>query len=95
MNERAKSHPSYVIIWFWLLVLLGASIGLGFLGHVVLATTLIFGIAAVKAYLVATYYMRLKFEPRYVTGILLIGVAVILILYFTLIPDIIYVYGKP
>lgn len=95
MNPALKSHPSYVAIWLWLMALLGASIGLGYLGHAVLATILIFGLAAVKAYLVAVYYMRLKFEPRYVAGILLTGVLVIVILYFGLVPDIVYQYGRP
>lgn len=86
---------SLVKIWVVLLVLLGVSIALGNLGSPRLAATLIFGIALFKAFLVAAYYMRLKFEPRYVTGILLVGLLFIVILYFALVPDIVYQYGRP
>lgn len=84
----------YVRIWAVLLFLLGVSIALGYLSHPVLATSLIFGIAAIKAYIVGAYYMRLKWEPRYIVWVLLFAVGLIAILYFTLVPDIVYVYGK-
>ncbi len=82
-----------VVIWLILLLLLGVSIALGFTGNVTLATILIFSVAAIKAWLVGVYYMRLKWEPRYILVILFGGIALILVLYFTLIPDIIHVYG--
>lgn len=92
MSDTMESF--YVKIWILLLVLLGVSIVLGNTRHVFLATILIFGIAIFKAFLVGAYYMRLKWEPRYIVGILLGGVALMVLLYFTLVPDIIYVYGQ-
>ncbi|MBI1909462.1 MAG: cytochrome C oxidase subunit IV family protein [Deltaproteobacteria bacterium] len=83
-----------VTIWAALLGLLGVSLVLGHLGNVFLATVLIFTIAIFKAWLVGAYYMRLKEEPRYILWILLGGVGLIVILYFTLVPDIIHVYGR-
>ncbi|MBI2981143.1 MAG: cytochrome C oxidase subunit IV family protein [Deltaproteobacteria bacterium] len=80
-------------IWVILLVLLGVSLLLANLGNPLLATTLIFAIAAIKAALVALFYMRLKWEPGYVFAIISTGLAVVLILFFALVPDIIYVYG--
>lgn len=79
-----------VTIWAILLVLLGLSLLLGSWGNTTLAAILIFMIAILKAFLVAAYYMRLKWEPRYILWILLGGIGCVLILYFTLIPDIIY-----
>jgi caa(3)-type oxidase subunit IV len=94
MTVEARKHPSYVAIWAVLLAALFASLALGSLGNVVLATALIFGIATFKAYLVAAYYMGLKWEARYVAAILLAGLAFMLILYFALIPDIQHGYGR-
>ncbi|MBI2082134.1 MAG: cytochrome C oxidase subunit IV family protein [Deltaproteobacteria bacterium] len=87
--------PRHLVgIWVLLLVLLGVSLLLANLGNVLLATTLIFGVAALKATLVALFYMRLKWEPGYIFAIIFTGLAVVLILFFTLVPDIIYVYGN-
>ncbi len=77
-------------IWSVLLALLGLSLALGYWGNVVLATLLIFTIAILKAFLVGAYYMGLRWEPKYILWILLGGVICILILYFALVPDIIY-----
>lgn len=84
----------YVKIWFCLLLAMGLSILLADVGHPVIATGLIFGIAIVKAFLVAAYYMRLKWEPRYVTYILMVALGCLVVLFFGLVPDIVYVYGK-
>ncbi|HSA59148.1 MAG TPA: cytochrome C oxidase subunit IV family protein [bacterium] len=94
MSAETRQHPSYVAIWVVLLIALFVSVALGSMGNVVLATALIFGIATFKAYLVAAYYMGLKWEARYVTAILLVGIAFMLILYFGLTPDIRHGYGK-
>lgn len=89
-----KAHKiPYVKIWLILLVLLGVSLLLGNLGHVVLATSLIFGIAILKAWLVGAYYMGLKWEPHYILWILLTGLIFMVILAASLIPDIVYRYG--
>lgn len=85
---------SLVLLWAALLALLGISLWLANMTHVALATFLIFAVALLKAVLVAVYYMRLKWEPRYVLGILLVGIGFMLLLYFALVPDIVYVYGK-
>lgn len=84
----------YVILWVFLLALLGVSLVLGHMGNVFLATLLIFAVAILKAVLVAFYYMGLKWEPRYVMWILLIGVCFMIILGVSLIPDIVWHYGR-
>lgn len=80
----------YIKIWAALLVLLFISLYLASHGERVLATTLIFGIATIKAVLVAAYYMGLRWESKWVTSILLIGIVFMVILYTGLVPDIVY-----
>lgn len=83
-----------IVIWIGLLLLLGVSLILGYLGNQILATSLIFGVASLKAWLVANYYMGLKWETNYVAWILLTGLIFMIVLYVALVPDIIYVYGQ-
>lgn len=88
------TQKKLILIWFALLVMLGVSLALGRSGHRQLATILIFGVATLKAFLVGAFYMRLRWEPGYIVCILLGGIGLILILYFALVPDIVYVYGQ-
>lgn len=83
-----------ILIWAALVILLALSMALGYAGNVRLATILIFAIATLKAFLVGAFYMRLKWEPGYILCVLLGAVGLMLILYFTLVPDIVYVYGR-
>lgn len=85
----------YVGIWVFLVVMIAASIGVGYLGHPVAATVAIFAIATLKAFFVANYYMGLNWEPFYVASVLLVGLLVLIILYVGLVPDIQLYYGKP
>jgi caa(3)-type oxidase subunit IV len=65
-EHDAHAHPSYVKIWGILLVLLVISVAGPFLG--IQAVTLItaFGIAVVKAYLVAKHFMHITLEKRFI-----------------------------
>ena len=56
----------YVKIWAVLLVLLAISIVGPMFGHPTLTLITAFGIAIVKASLVATYFMHLNIEKRYI-----------------------------
>ena len=87
-------ESSLIKIWAALLIMLFVSIGLGYLKNATVGTVLIFGIATIKAYLVAGYYMGLKREPRYIAGILASGLIFMVILFAYLVPDIVYVYGR-
>ena len=57
-------HPNYVKIWAILLVLLGISIAGPFIGIQFVTLITAFGIAIVKAYLVAKNFMHLNIEKR-------------------------------
>lgn len=67
MTEATKAHesPKYLLVWFYLLILTIAEVGVAFVSHLPetwLIVILLF-LAVWKASLVAMYYMHLKFEP--------------------------------
>ena len=93
MSEEGHAHPNYVAVWVWLVVLLFLSLACGFIGNAVIATTLVFGMAAVKAFLVGSNFMHLKYEPGFVKAIALGGVVCIVLVIVVLIPDIVHGSG--
>jgi len=74
-------HPvNYIRIWQILLALLVVSVLGPFLGIKVVTLITAFGIAVVKAYLVAKNFMHLNVQPRYVVYIL--GTTLVFMLLF-------------
>jgi caa(3)-type oxidase subunit IV len=69
-----------VRIWAILCVLLVISVAGPFLGHPVITLITAFGIAVVKAYLVAKNFMHITVAPRYVAY--LIGTCLVFMLLF-------------
>jgi caa(3)-type oxidase subunit IV len=69
-EHDAHAHPSYVKIWGILLVLLVISVAGPFLGIQVVTLITAFGIAVVKAYLVAKHFMKhfmhITLEKRFI-----------------------------
>jgi caa(3)-type oxidase subunit IV len=86
MND---AHPSYVTIWVWLVALLVAGMGVFFLpmGKAA-ATTLILGIAIVKATLVGRHYMHLRRQPPMLYAVIAVPVLLAVFLVVALLPDI-------
>jgi caa(3)-type oxidase subunit IV len=93
VNEHAHPHPNYVGIFVLLAVALALSIGLGLLAPSPLVITLIFGIAALKAYMVLAYYVHLSFEPKFVKVFVTCVFVLLAILWMGLVPDIVFVHG--
>lgn len=63
-TAEKKKQPSYMLIWFLLLILTIVEVGVAYLSSLprnVLILVLV-GLAMWKATLVAMYYMHLKFE---------------------------------
>ena len=84
MSEHAEHtghEVNYVKIWAILLCLLVVSILGPFLGIKIVTLLTAFGIAIVKAYLVAKNFMHLNIEPRYAVY-LLTTVLVFMLLFF-------------
>jgi caa(3)-type oxidase subunit IV len=73
-------HGNYVRVWAILCVLLVISVLGPFLGHPAITLITAFGIAVVKAYLVAKNFMHITVAPRYVAY--LIGTCLVFMLLF-------------
>lgn len=82
------SHPSYVKIWGILVVLLVVSVLGPTLGLFWLTLLTAFGIAVVKAVMVASYFMHLNVEKRYIKYLFLILLAVVLVFFAGVAPDV-------
>ena len=88
MSEEHTHHPDYVKIWGILLVLLAISVLGPMIG--IQAVTLItaFGIACVKAYLVAKNFMHINFAARYVTYLVATALLFMLLFFAGTAPDV-------
>lgn len=86
--ESHIHHPNYVKIWAILVVLLIISVLGSFssIRGVILVTA--FGIALVKAFLVAKNFMHVTVEKRWVPYLLLVMVAFVVILFAGVYPDV-------
>ena len=91
MTTNIHARPSYVTIWVWLLGLLFISLAAVLLPFSQIVTTaFIFIVALVKAVLVGTYFMHLKFEEKMIRYIAIIPVLLFIGMTISLIPDIVY-----
>ena len=88
IEHAEHAHPDYVKIWAILLVLLAISIAGPFLGIPVVTLITAFGIAIVKAYLVAKNFMHLNIEPRYAVYLLLTMLLLMLLFFAGVAPDV-------
>ena len=95
MSDEAHSETHYYFIFAVLMVAFVGSLGLGYLDPNPLTISVIFIVAALKAYLVLTRFIHLKEEPRFVKVVVISVLAVIVILYVGLVPDIVLVHGGP
>jgi caa(3)-type oxidase subunit IV len=87
-TEAHVHHPNYVKIWAILVALLLVSV-LGSMSHirdVVLIAA--FGVALVKAYLVAKNFMHVNVEKRWVPYLLIMCLLFIAILFAGVAPDV-------
>ena len=81
-------HTSYVKIWGVLLVLLVVSVTGPMLGIRVVTLITAFGIALVKAYIVARYFMHVNLEKRWVAYMLVAMVALMALFVGGVSPDV-------
>jgi caa(3)-type oxidase subunit IV len=65
-HDAPHSHPNYVRIWAILVVLLVVSVAGPMFGHKAVTLITAFGIAVVKAYLVAKNFMHINIEQRFI-----------------------------
>ena len=93
MNSVHKRH--YLVIWIWLVALVGISVAAASVLPKFQALALIFSSAIVKAFLVARHYMHLKNEKPIYYAMALVPLAFVIILLFSLFPDFVYHATKP
>jgi caa(3)-type oxidase subunit IV len=84
----AHEHPNYVKIWAILLVLLAISVAGPFLEIPVVTLITAFGIAIVKAYMVAKNFMHLNIERQYVVYLILTMLVFVLLFFAGTAPDV-------
>jgi caa(3)-type oxidase subunit IV len=92
--EHADHEVNYVKIWAILLCLLVASILGPFLGIKIVTLITAFGIAIVKAYLVAKNFMHLNIEPRYAIYLLTTMLVFMLLFFAGAAPDVMKHEGR-
>jgi caa(3)-type oxidase subunit IV len=86
--DAAHEHPNYVKVWAILLALLCVSIAGPFLGIKVVTLITAFGIAIVKAYMVAKNFMHLNIERQYVVYLILTMLVFVLLFFAGTSPDV-------
>lgn len=86
--ELAHHHPNYVKVWAILVVLLAISIVGPFLGIQIVTLVTAFGIAIVKAYMVAKNFMHLNIEKRFVVYLLSTMLIFMLLFFAGVSPDV-------
>jgi caa(3)-type oxidase subunit IV len=86
--EHAGHEVNYVKVWAILLCLLVVSILGPFIGIKAVTLLTAFGIAIIKAYLVAKNFMHLNIEPRYAVYLLTTVLVFMLLLFAGSAPDV-------
>ena len=87
-TESHVHHPNYVKIWAILVALLLVSVAGSMSGVRAVILLAAFGVALVKAYLVAKNFMHINVEKRWVPYLLLVCLAFIVILFAGVSPDV-------
>jgi len=99
MSEEHTHHPNYTKIYVVLLVLLAISVAGPMLGIRVVTLITAFGIAVVKAFLVAKHFMHIGIAKRYVTYLITTCLVFMLLLFAGVAPDVMksegYNWQKP
>lgn len=93
-SEDHIHHPNYVKIWAVLVVLLIISVLGPLTGIRPLILITAFGIALVKAYMVAKNFMHVNLEKRWVGYLLIISLVFLMILFSAVAPDIMKHQGQ-
>jgi len=88
MAEHGNGSKHYVRVWGTLLVLLVISVAGPFLGIPAVTLITAFGIALVKAYLVAKNFMHLNVQPGFVGYLLTTCLVFMLLLFAGSSPDV-------
>jgi caa(3)-type oxidase subunit IV len=95
MSEHAEhAHPNYVKVWAILVGLLVVSLLGPEIGIQWITLITAFGIAVVKAYMVAKNFMHLNVEPRFIVYLLVTMLAFMFLFYAGVAPDVMKAEGS-
>jgi cytochrome c oxidase subunit 4 len=90
-SEHAHSAGSvklFLYVWFWLLALTGVEVFLGYEHlEVKLMLVLLMGLSVIKASLIISYFMHLRYERRSMALTLMPALVIVITLMFMLFPD--------
>jgi caa(3)-type oxidase subunit IV len=93
-SGHREGHTNYVKIWAILCVLLVVSVVGPMFGIRVVTLITAFGIAVVKAYMVCKYFMHLNIEQKWVSYILVVMLAFMLVFFGGTAPDVLEHEGQ-
>jgi caa(3)-type oxidase subunit IV len=93
-GDHGHAHTDYIKVYWILLVLLCLSVAGPMIGIKIVTLIAAFGIALVKAYLVAANFMHLKVEKRYISYLLFAVVAIMMLFYAGVSPDVMHHRGR-
>lgn len=84
----AGSNKLFISVWFWLLLLTGIEVFLGYI-HIPLKLmlTILIGLSIIKAALIVAYFMHLRFERLSLVLTLVPMLIVCILLLFVFFPD--------
>ncbi len=90
-SEHAHSEGSvklFLYVWFWLLALTGVEVFLGYEHlEVKIMLILLMGISIIKASLIISYFMHLRYERRSMALTLMPALVIVITLMFMVFPD--------
>ena len=90
-SEHVHSEASvkiFLYVWFWLLALTGVEVFLGYEHlEVKLMLVLLMGLSVIKASLIISYFMHLRYERRSMALTLMPALVIVVTLMFMLFPD--------
>ena len=94
MSEEHTHHPNYVKIWAILIVLLMISVAGPMIGIKWVTLLTAFGIATVKAYIVAMNFMHIGATKRFVPYMIATCLLFMLLFFAGVAPDVMKAAGK-
>lgn len=94
MSSEQHTTAGYIKIWAVLLGLLIVSVLGPMLGVKVLTMITAFGIAIVKALIIAAYFMHLNIEKKYISYLLVGMLVLVVVFFFGVAPDIMRTHGQ-
>ena len=87
-------HVNYWKVYWILVALLGVSVAGPMIGIKVVTLMTAFGIAIIKAYMVAANFMHLKFEKKYIAYLLCTALAFMFLFFAGVSPDVMKHHGR-